>query len=78
MMNQHEKDVAVLSEFGDVANMLGSCIHDDLPSSFPHSESGFDKAFILKVQEKPADVIDIVVEQDSIIRVSIHSKSHKN
>jgi hypothetical protein len=33
----------MLSEFGDVANMLGSCIHDDIPANLPISESGFDK-----------------------------------
>jgi len=78
IMEQHDKDIQILSEIGNVANWLSSCIHDDLPSSLPISETGFDKTYKLKVQEKPADTLDIVIEQDSVLRVSIHSKNHKN
>ena len=79
IMEQHDKNVEMLDEFGgDIAKVFTSCIHDDIPSSLPISESGFDKSYKLKVQEKPADTIEIVIEQDSLLRVSIHSKNHKN
>jgi hypothetical protein len=44
----------------------------------PRSETGFDRSFTLMIQEKPADVLDVIIEQESIIRVAIHTKNSKN
>ena len=41
-------------------------------------EAGFDRSFTLLAQEKPADVLEIVVETTSLLRVSIHATNPKN
>ena len=76
-VDDQERDARLLDEVGD-QSQLASCVHDDLPRSLPVGGTGFDKAFRLLVQAKPADVLDLVVEQDSVVRVSIHSESAKN
>ena len=58
--------------------MLANCPHDDLPKQLPVSETGFDKSLTLLVQEKPSDILDLVVEQDSLLRVSIRSSNPRN
>jgi len=74
---QQERDSKLLDELGD-PGLLATCPHDDLVSQLPHSENGFDRSFTLLVQEKPADVLDLVIEQESLLRVSVHSNSPKN
>jgi len=58
--------------------MFGSCPHDDLPYDLPVSESGFDRYYNLLIQEKPADNLDLVVMQESLLRISIKTNSVKN
>jgi len=77
LTKQLELDGRFLDELGD-PRILASCPHDDLPRNLPHAEAGFDKSLTLLVQEKPADVLDLVVEQESLLRVSIHSSNPKN
>ena len=77
MTQQRDFDRKLLDQLGDVS-ALASCPHDDLPGSFPVSEDGFDVSYTLLVQEKPADVLDLVVEADSLLRVQIHSDNPKN
>jgi len=67
----------LLDEVGDSA-LFSACRHDDLPASFPRSETGFDKTYKLQVQQKPYDTLDLVVEQESLVRISIHSTNPKN
>lgn len=74
---QVERDAKIIDEMGDT-HWLGNCEHDDLPSHLPISEAGFDKALRLLVQEKPSDMIDLVIEQDSLLRVTIHSSNSRN
>ena len=56
-----ERDSRLFDELGDVSS-LASCQHDDLPSSLPIAEEGFDKSYTLLVQEKPSDSLEFVVE----------------
>ena len=74
---QVERDGMLLDEIGNI-EWLGNCPHDDLPSQLPASESGFDKALRLRVQEKPADILDIVVDRESLLRITIHSSNSRN
>jgi len=67
----------LLDEIGD-QGQLNSCIHDDLPGQLPVGGTGFDQAFKLLVQTKPSDTFDLVVEQDSVVRVHVHSENPKN
>jgi hypothetical protein len=57
----HGRDVRLLDELGD-QSQLASCPHDDLPAAFPTGETGFDKFYTVAVQEKPADLLELVVE----------------
>ena len=58
---------------------MGSCVHDDLPKNgFPIGETGFDVSYVLLVQEKNYDKIDLTVETDSFLRLHIHSKNPMN
>jgi len=66
-----------LDGLGDTS-LMGSCPHDDLPSELPISETGFDKTYTLLVQAKPSDTLDLVVEQESLLRLSMRSKNPKN
>ena len=43
-----ERDSRLLDEIGDL-QALTTCQHDDLPSSLPIGEEGFNKAFTLLV-----------------------------
>jgi hypothetical protein len=70
-------DGKFLDELGD-PKTLASCVHDDLPTQLPRSETGFDKSYTLLVQSKPSDILDLVVEQESLLRVSIRSSNPKN
>ena len=71
MAMQHEMDNNLLSEMG--GSSFKSCQFDDVPLELPVSESGFDESFTFVVQEKPYDLIDLVVEQDSLVKVALHS-----
>jgi len=77
MVTQAERDAVLLDELGD-PDMLASCPHDDIPGKFPVSVTGFDTALRLLVKEKPQDVLDLVVEQESFVRVTIHSHNPRN
>ena len=77
IVKQHDRDSRLLDELGD-PSLLANCPHDDLPATLPRSETGFDRSFTLLVQEKPSDVLDLVIDQESLIRVAIHSGSTKN
>lgn len=72
-----QRDSRLLDELGDPA-LLATCTHDDLVSELPRSENGFDRSFTLLVQQKPSDFLDLVIEQESLLRVVVHSKSPKN
>ena len=43
-----ERDSRLFDELGDISS-LASCQHDDLPSSLPIAEEGFDKSYTLLV-----------------------------
>jgi len=77
MSEERERDSKLLDELGD-PHLLANCPHDDLPGKFPISEIGFDESLKLLVKEKPADILDLIVEQESFVRVSIHSSNPKN
>jgi len=77
LVAEQERDVRLLDEVGD-QSQLASCVHDDLPASLPVGGTGFDSAFKLLVQTKPSDTLDLVVEEDSVVRVHLHSESPKN
>jgi hypothetical protein len=77
LVKQHDRDGRLLDELGD-PSLLANCPHDDLPAALPRSETGFDRSFTLLVQEKPHDVLDLVIDQESLVRVAIHSSSPKN
>jgi hypothetical protein len=68
LQSQVQLDGKFLDELGDTGT-LANCMHDDLPRQLPRSETGFDKSFTLLVQLKPADILDLVVEQDSLLRI---------
>jgi len=70
-------DDQMMSEMGDLNN-LGDCKHDDLPAGLPAIETGFDRSFVLLAQEKPSDFLDLVIERESLLRVSIHTHNEKN
>ena len=44
----------------------------------PIGETGFDVSYVLLVQEKNYDIIDLTVETDSFFRLHIHSKNPIN
>jgi hypothetical protein len=77
MARQAERDTRLLDELG-ATNWLENCRHDDLPRHLPASEGGFDKALRLLVQEKPADILDVIVERESLLRITIHSSNSRN
>jgi len=77
LMDGAARDERLLSEVGDQAQLF-SCVHDDLPAKLPVGGTGFDEAFKLLVQAKPSDSLDLVIEQDSVVRVHMHSESPKN
>jgi hypothetical protein len=67
----------LINEVGETS-WIGNCEHDDLPSSLPASVDGFDKSLKLMVQEKPSDFLDLIIEQDSLIRINVHSSNSRN
>ena len=69
-------DAKLLDELGDT-HFLSSCPHDDL-KAFPYSEVGFEMDLTLLVQEKPHDTLDLVIEVDSFVRISIYSPNTIN
>lgn len=76
---QAERDAKLLNELGaDAASTLGACVHDDLPDALPAVAGGFDRSFTLLTQAKPSDLLEVVVEANSILRVAIHTASEKN
>ena len=77
IIKQTALDAKLIAEIGD-ASALADCRHDDLPQALPAIAAGFDRSFTLLAQEKPADFLEVVVEVESILRVSIHSQSTKN
>lgn len=77
MAQQVELDSRLLGELGD-SSLLANCPYDDLPASLPKVETGFDRSFTLLAQEKPADFLEIVVERESLLRVTIHSSNSMN
>jgi len=74
---QRQMDSMLLNELGDTRT-FGSCLHDDLPYVLPITESGFDESYDLLVQEKPSDILELVVLRESLVRISIRSSSFKN
>jgi hypothetical protein len=76
MVKQMTNDVKLLEEVGETDSM-SSCTHDDL-KTFPTSEVGFEMDLNLLVQEKPHDTLDLVIEVESFVRVSIYSPNTVN
>jgi hypothetical protein len=66
----------LLDELGET-NFIESCPHDEL-KPFPISEIGFERDLTLLVQQKPHDMLDLVIEVDSFVRVSIYSANPVN
>lgn len=76
---QAERDTKLLDELGaDATSTLGACMHDDLPDALPVVAAGFDRSFTLLAKEKPSDLLEVVVEANSILRVAIHTANEKN
>lgn len=79
MAAKAERDTKLLDELGDDARAtLGACVHDDLPESFPVVAAGFDRSLTLLSKTKPFDLLAVVVEAESILRVAVHTRSEKN
>lgn len=76
MIKQMSNDAKLLDELGET-DFMESCPHDDL-KSLPRSEVGFDMDLTLLVQEKPHDTLDLVIEVDSFVRISIYSANTIN
>lgn len=72
------------TQIGELVRNMGSladfksCMHDDFKVRVDKGAEGFDNGFHLKVQEKMSDSVSLIVEQDSVIRVTTHSENAKN
>jgi hypothetical protein len=76
VVKQMSDDAKLLDEVGET-DFLASCPHDDL-KTFPISEVGFEMDLTLLIQEKPHDTLDLVIEVESFVRVSIYSGNTVN
>lgn len=77
LVEEQARDSSLLDEVGD-QSQLSSCVHDDLPPQLPIGETGFDQQYKILVQMKPSDTMDLVIEQDSVVRVHVHTYNPKN
>ena len=71
------RDARLFAEFGDLAG-LGTCDYDEFAITLRQGEEGLDQGFNLKVQEKWSDSVTLIVEHDSVIRVSLHATNARN
>jgi hypothetical protein len=76
MIKSVATDQRLIDELGD-SEFIESCPHDEL-KPFPISEVGFEMALNLLTQEKPHDTLDLVIEVDSFVRISIYSPNTIN
>ena len=64
---QNDNDSRMRLEFSDI--LSPTCRYDEIPSSLPATESGYDISFDLRLGHKPFDFIDVVVEEPSLFKV---------
>lgn len=76
-MSSHSRDAKLIEEMGALAR-AEACDHEDLAVSQIRASDAFDREFALKVQTKPADDIDLIIEHDSLIRFGTHSHNDRN
>lgn len=75
-IQQHEVDTTMRNEFSDL--LSPTCNYEELPKSFPATETGFDITYNLMFQEKVFDVVDVLVEEDSVLKVFANVPNPKN
>ncbi len=57
------------NEFSDI--LSPTCRYEEIPKVLPTSETGYDLTYNFMFSERAHDLIDLIVEQDSLFRIYI-------
>jgi hypothetical protein len=76
VVRQHEVDTTMRNEFSDV--LSATCRYEEVPKVLYASESGYDLTFNLMFSEKSFELIDILLEEDSLFKLFLNVENPKN
>jgi hypothetical protein len=76
VIRQHEVDTMMRNEFSDV--LSATCRYEEVPKVLSASESGYDLTYNFMFSEKSYELIDILVEEDSLFKLFLNVDNPKN
>lgn len=76
IIKQHEIDSTMRNEFADI--LSPTCRYEEIPKMLPISDSGFDITYNFMFSERSHDLIDLIVEEDSLFRIFIETPNPRN
>jgi len=75
-----ENRVRVMETLDDIRNIreFSTCKHSEMPQRFPISDEGFERQYTFLVSNSAKKVINLIIEEPSLIRVVIKSRNPDN
>jgi hypothetical protein len=72
--------VVVMETADDLRNLreFASCNYDEMPRRFPISDEGFDRQYTFQVSSSTSEIIDLVLEEPSVVKVFVNARNTKN
>lgn len=72
-----ENRVRVMETIDDLRGLVAftTCHHDEMPRVFPVSDEGFERQYAFKISQGARQVVELVVEEPSLIHWIVQSRS---
>ena len=72
--------VIVMETADDLRNLheFQTCNYDEIPRRFPISDDGFDRQYTFSMSSGTTQIIDLVIEEPSFMKVFINPRNPKN
>jgi hypothetical protein len=78
--SMNENRVRVMETIDDLRNLreFSSCRHSEMPQHFPVSDEGFERQYAFLMSNSAKKVIELIIEEPSLVRVVINSRNPNN
>ena len=75
-----ENRVRIMETLDDLRDLheYMTCHHNELPEHFPISDEGFERQYTFKVSGGAQQIVDLIIEEPSLIRVLLTMHSEEN
>jgi hypothetical protein len=72
--------VIVMETADDLRNLheFQTCNYDEIPRRFPISDDGFDRQYTFSMSSSTSQIIDLVIEEASFVKVFLSPRNPKN